>query len=72
MAFYSRRFKNNDYNDAITMPNKENNRTMCSQIKTFSYTWMLKIKEKMEKIDLKLLPKIQWILLYIGKYYNST
>jgi hypothetical protein len=40
---------------------------MCSQIKTFSYTWMLKIKEKMEKTDFKLLPKIQWILLYIAE-----
>lgn len=30
---------------------------MCNQIKTFSYTWMLKIKEKIDKIDLKLFPK---------------
>lgn len=58
MAFYSRRFKNNDYNHAITIPNKENNRTMCNQIKTFSYTVMLKIKEKkMDKMELKLFPK---------------
>jgi hypothetical protein len=53
MEFYSCRLKNNDYNNAITILNKENNITRLNQSKTFSYTWMLKIKDKRDK----LLPK---------------
>jgi hypothetical protein len=49
---------------AITIPIKENNRSMCNQSKTFSYSWMLKIKEKWKKWILIIAKKIQWILLY--------
>ena len=54
--FYSHRFKNNDYNHAITIPSKENNRPYATS-ETFSYNLMLKIKEKMNKIDLRLFSK---------------
>ncbi len=57
MAFYSHRFKNNDHIHAITIPSKGNNQTMCNQSKTFSYSWVLKIKDKEDKEDLKLFQK---------------
>ena len=50
MAFYSRRFKNNDYNHAITIPNKENNITSATKAKLLVDTWMLKKIKRIKRI----------------------